>query len=111
MENIEHLKTMCPACDGSIEFPSDAFGQQAECPHCRKVIVLGSVAALTQTQRIPSVVKQSPPALNQMNVNQKILIAVALVAFLISVCNAPWEKTSFFDKRIEKQLIVYSPLW
>jgi hypothetical protein len=44
MENIEYLKTMCPACDGALEFPAHALGQHAECPHCHKAIVLGSVA-------------------------------------------------------------------
>ncbi len=110
MENVEYLKTMCPACDGSIEFPAEAIGQRADCPHCHKTIVLGSVAALAQTQKNPSVVEQ-PTALNQINVNQKILIGVAMVAFIISVCVAPWEQADKNDNQIISKETVYSPVW
>ncbi len=50
MENIEYLKAMCPGCDGRIEFPAQLLGQQADCPHCRKSIVLGAVALPEQKQ-------------------------------------------------------------
>jgi len=62
MENVEYLKTLCPACDGSIEFPADAIGQTTDCPHCHKAIVLGSVAARAQPPEIPSVLRQQPAA-------------------------------------------------
>jgi len=112
MENVQYLKTMCPACDGSIEFPADALGQPVECPHCHKAIVLGSVAARAQPPKIPSVLRQQPAALNQMNVNQKLLTGAALLAFLVSVCNASWEVISFgYDGNISNRILMISPIW
>jgi hypothetical protein len=123
-ENVSYIKTLCPLCDGSIEFPADALGQQTDCPHCHKTFVLGSVTAPAQTEKVPSTLNQPPPALNQMNVNQKILTGVALVAFFISVCIAPWEVTSIassalYSGRTEVhasnailgKTTVYSPVW
>jgi hypothetical protein len=50
-----------------------------------------------------------------MNVNQKILTGVALLAFLISVCIAPWEvtaiSTSYQNHSILGKTTVYSPVW
>lgn len=48
-----------------------------------------------------------------MNTNQKFLTMVALVAFIISIYNASWEKVSFlgFDGTVYKKETVYSPLW
>ena len=110
-EDVSYIKTQCPLCDGAFEFPAHAFGQRTDCPHCHKAIVLGSVAALAQTQKNPSVVEQ-PPSLNQINVNQRILIGVALVAFVISVCNASWEVTSFdYDGKIHDKVVMYSFIW
>jgi uncharacterized paraquat-inducible protein A len=38
-DQAEHyVKTLCPVCDGSIEFPAQAFGQMANCPHCQNLI-------------------------------------------------------------------------
>jgi hypothetical protein len=31
---IAYFKTECPGCSGPIEFPSDAYGQPINCPHC-----------------------------------------------------------------------------
>src|ERR1039457_6910878 len=36
-----HIKTLCPLCDGAIEFPAQAFGDMANCPHCQNLIELG----------------------------------------------------------------------
>jgi hypothetical protein len=50
-----------------------------------------------------------------MNINQKNLTGVALLAFLISVCIAPWEQTSVAqyseDHKILGKTTVYSPVW
>jgi hypothetical protein len=46
-----------------------------------------------------------------MNVNQKILTGVALVAFLVSICNASWEKVQFNEGKIQAKTVEYSPIW
>jgi hypothetical protein len=40
MDSQEYLKINCPLCGGSIEFPSEGFGQEVECPHCNQKIRL-----------------------------------------------------------------------
>src|ERR1022692_2098371 len=44
MEDAKYLQTLCPACDGSIEFPAHALWEQIDCPHCGKIITLGTVS-------------------------------------------------------------------
>jgi hypothetical protein len=39
-ENVSYIKTLCPLCGGSIEFPEHGAGQWVECPHCIKKIQL-----------------------------------------------------------------------
>jgi hypothetical protein len=34
MSQIKHLKGNCSHCSGPIEFPADALGMTADCPHC-----------------------------------------------------------------------------
>jgi hypothetical protein len=63
-ENVSFIKTLCPVCDGSIEFPADALGQEADCPHCHKTFVLGSVTAPAQPEKVPSALNQPPPPVN-----------------------------------------------
>jgi hypothetical protein len=47
-----------------------------------------------------------------MNVNQKILTGVALLAFIVSVCNASWEVTSYnYDDKIQDKIVMHSPIW
>jgi hypothetical protein len=47
-----------------------------------------------------------------MNMNQKILTGIALLAFVVSVCNASWEVTSFeYDGKIHDKIVMSSPIW
>jgi hypothetical protein len=62
MESAEYLTTLCPLCEGSIEFPARGLGEAVECPHCHKFIVLGSVTAPVQKEKAPSVVEHPPAA-------------------------------------------------
>jgi ribosomal protein S27E len=39
---VRFLKISCPSCDGHIEFPAHALGQQISCPHCAKTITLSN---------------------------------------------------------------------
>src|ERR1035441_634952 len=41
MSAEHYIKTLCPLCDGSIEFPAHAFGEMVNCPHCQVLIELG----------------------------------------------------------------------
>jgi len=41
MEAEQYIKTLCQECDQPIEFPADRFGDEANCPHCQKLIKLG----------------------------------------------------------------------
>jgi uncharacterized protein len=40
MTPIEHLKTKCPRCRTTIEFPKHGLGQQVPCPTCQWIITL-----------------------------------------------------------------------
>jgi hypothetical protein len=46
-----------------------------------------------------------------VNINQKILTGVALLAFVVSVCNASWEKVLLNDGKVQSREVVYSPIW
>ena len=37
---VRFLKISCAACGGRIEFPTNVFGEQIPCPHCRAIITL-----------------------------------------------------------------------
>ena len=37
-----YIKTVCPACDGSIEFPAQSVGEWIDCPHCAGSIELSA---------------------------------------------------------------------
>ena len=39
-----NLKMSCVSCDGHVEFPAHAIGQQIPCPHCAKIITLSMPA-------------------------------------------------------------------
>jgi len=38
----DYFKMECPSCGGSVEFPSDAVGRDAPCPHCSQNLILYS---------------------------------------------------------------------
>jgi DNA-directed RNA polymerase subunit RPC12/RpoP len=40
MDNQNELKCVCPICGGHIQFPIEEDGQEVECPHCGKLIIL-----------------------------------------------------------------------
>lgn len=42
----EYRKIPCPLCQGNIEFPTEALGQLAPCPHCAQEIVLEAVQSI-----------------------------------------------------------------
>ena len=39
-EEIECFKIHCPNCGAGIEFPAHGVGDEIECPHCKRVIIL-----------------------------------------------------------------------
>ena len=57
----------CPSCGGSFEFPSDAAGQDAPCPHCSQKILLWSadVKAPVMPPLIPPAIPPNPEVLVQ----------------------------------------------
>ena len=104
--SAEHyIKSQCPSCGEFIEFPEHGLGETIECPHCKEQIELKRTSLLNSEKSIKG----------QMNVNQKILTVIALLAFLVSVCIAPWEQisisTNYEDHRILAKTTVYSPVW
>jgi hypothetical protein len=44
---MTEIKTSCPKCGGHIAFPPETAGQEASCPHCNEVIVLGKKSSVT----------------------------------------------------------------
>ncbi len=40
MNAEQYIKTLCPFCDGSIEFPEHGVGEMIYCPHCGEKIEL-----------------------------------------------------------------------
>jgi hypothetical protein len=46
---VRFLKIACNACGGHIEFPTNFFGEQIPCPHCRAVVTLQKAANLKMT--------------------------------------------------------------
>jgi ribosomal protein S27E len=38
--HVRFLKIRCPACGEHIEYPTNFFGEQIPCPHCRAIITL-----------------------------------------------------------------------
>jgi len=78
MSAEHYIKTLCPFCDGSIEFPANTFGEKANCPHCQNLIELGKPSeSVIGLPPLPK--KANPPS------NLKRQIAIALCA-LIFIC-------------------------
>ena len=46
---VRFLKISCAACGGHIEFPTNFFGDQIPCPHCRAIITLQKPLNLKMT--------------------------------------------------------------
>jgi hypothetical protein len=46
-----HVKSICPYCNGSIEFPTRGVGQTVECPQCQSQIVLREIPSKEKFQR------------------------------------------------------------
>ena len=46
-----------------------------------------------------------------MNKDQKVLTGIAILAFIISACNASWEIRYEVDGKIKETQIVQSPIW
>jgi len=40
MNAQQYIKTLCPFCDGPIEFPEHGVGEMIDCPHCGEKIEL-----------------------------------------------------------------------
>jgi hypothetical protein len=51
MNAEQYIKTLCPFCDGSIEFPEHGVGEMIDCPHCQSQIVLRQIAPKEKPQR------------------------------------------------------------
>jgi hypothetical protein len=117
-KDVSYIKMLCPLCDGSIDFPAHAFGEKANCPHCGRQIALGMPSepsvglpsrpagrpTATPSNASPSLPKPQaeppvklPPSSNPLrqqimkNLDRKVLTGIAVLAFVISACNAPWE--------------------
>jgi hypothetical protein len=87
MEAEHYIKTLCQQCDGSIEFPAHAFGEQVNCPHCNQVIQLGVPSdSKKPTPRIPF--EQNPKwAKWDIVRNEKLRpIAFTIGISILSVC-------------------------
>jgi TPR repeat protein len=39
-DNVEYLRTKCPRCQTTIEFPKNGIGQQVPCPNCNWIVTL-----------------------------------------------------------------------
>jgi len=46
---VRFLKIACAACGGHIEFPTNFFGEQIPCPHCRAAVTLQKPVTLKMT--------------------------------------------------------------
>ena len=46
---VRFLKIACAACGGHIEFPTNFFGEQIPCPHCRAAVTLQKSVTLKMT--------------------------------------------------------------
>lgn len=47
MDALTLLTTLCPVCDGPIQFEAYRMGEHVGCPHCQTTIALGAVEPLT----------------------------------------------------------------
>lgn len=54
LKNTEYRKGNCYECEGSIEFPTWAINEEIICPHCRKVIILGSCYEKKEPITVPT---------------------------------------------------------
>jgi hypothetical protein len=54
MDTLERLNTLCPVCDGPINFEAIRLGEWVNCPHCQETIALGSVEPLPSPRTVVS---------------------------------------------------------
>ncbi len=71
-----YMKIDCYLCGGSVEFPCEMSDLVIECPHCQQKIKLFAGA--------------KSKGFN-LNLEQKVLTAIALIAVIVTVFNAHWE--------------------
>lgn len=51
MAALDRLNTLCPVCDGPINFEAIRLGEWVNCPHCQEMIALGSVEPLPSSRK------------------------------------------------------------
>lgn len=55
---MDYLRMNCGNCNGPIEFPSDAKGQESPCPHCGQKILLWADEAQSPPNFAPQLTQE-----------------------------------------------------
>ena len=86
MDALERLNTLCPVCNGPINFEAGRLGEWVNCPHCQDTIALGSVEPLPSPRKtIPQTPGLAPSAWNGFK-----LLASACALFLLLAGSVLW---------------------